>query len=331
MRAEKSSTLPVLTDLRQLYYFTQLAEYGSLSAAALALNMAQPSLSVSLARLESTLGLQLVVRSARGIDLTPSGHAVLNRTKRLLRQNQALIDLVTGLRKAGQPEINIGLSPSISSVLAVPLAETFHLEAPGGKLHVTEGMCHAMEELLLRNQLDVACSFAPPDPNLFISYPFITEDLFVVTAPDNWDEDIDEKGYAVRPITLKELCVLPLALPNNSYGGRKLIEDVLAKQNLAPNISMSIDGLQSLLQIAIRASAYTILPQSPLSAHMSQGRLAAVRVENNLLQRTCYLVVKREKQQSALLTRTLSIIFEITSELIKRAQLHAKIHEFRPI
>lgn len=318
-----------LTDLRQLYYFAKLAEHGSFSAAAMALNMTQPSLSASLGKLESTLGLQLVDRSVRGIELTESGRVILDRAKAMLRQNQAILDLARTLHRVEHQQVNIGLSPSIGAILAVPLAETFHLEAPGVNIHVTEGMAKSMVEQLRHNHLDIACGYRPVDPKMFVSHPLITEELFLVTAPDNWAEPIDEHGFAVRPISLKELSTLPLALPNNSYGGRKLILDRLAGQGLVPNIAMSIDGLQPLLQVAERASAYTILPQSSFVTHLRQGKLAAVRIENNSLNRTCYLIAKREMQHSALLARTIAIIFKLTAELIRRNQFNVELHKFK--
>ena len=331
MSDDRAETAACLTDLRQLYYFTKLVEHGSFSAAAAAVNMTQPSLSASLGKLESTLGLQLVNRSVRGIELTESGKVILDRAKAMLRQNQAILDLARTLHRVEHQQVNIGLSPSIGAFLAVPLAETFHLEAPGVHIHVTEGMARSMVEQLRHNHLDIACGYRPIDPKVFVSHPLITEELFLVTAPDNWAEPIDADGFALRPISLKELSALPLALPNNSYGGRKLILETLAGQGLVPNIAMSIDGLQPLLQVAARASAYTILPQSAFATQLRQGKLAAVRVENNSLTRTCYLIAKREMQHSALIARTFEIIFKVAAEMIRRNQFNVEIHGFKSI
>ena len=57
-------------NFKRLSYFLALAEHGSISAAANALNMAQPSLSENIAKLEDELGTKLAIRGARGVQMT---------------------------------------------------------------------------------------------------------------------------------------------------------------------------------------------------------------------------------------------------------------------
>lgn len=66
-------------DLRQIYYFIALADHGSISAAAEALGMAQPSLSENMAKLERRLNVKLALRAARGVELTEAGRALAAR------------------------------------------------------------------------------------------------------------------------------------------------------------------------------------------------------------------------------------------------------------
>ena len=60
-------------DLRQLRYFQAIAETGSISAASHRLNVAQPSLSLHLRNMEEHLGTKLLLRGARGVQLTEAG------------------------------------------------------------------------------------------------------------------------------------------------------------------------------------------------------------------------------------------------------------------
>jgi DNA-binding transcriptional LysR family regulator len=70
---------PVLNDLRQLRYFVAVADAGQLTQAARRLDVAQPTLSQAIARLESQLGVQLLDRANRGVTPTPAGSVFLER------------------------------------------------------------------------------------------------------------------------------------------------------------------------------------------------------------------------------------------------------------
>lgn len=59
--------------LQQLYYFREVAEQGSINKAAGTLMVTQPNLSRSIQKLEEELGLKLLVRSNKGIQLTEEG------------------------------------------------------------------------------------------------------------------------------------------------------------------------------------------------------------------------------------------------------------------
>src|SRR4051812_7666276 len=72
---------PVLNDLRQLRYFVAVAQAGQLTEAARRLDVAQPTLSQAIARLESQLGVQLLERENRGVTLTPTGRAFLGKAQ----------------------------------------------------------------------------------------------------------------------------------------------------------------------------------------------------------------------------------------------------------
>src|ERR1700693_4472188 len=88
-------------ELRHLRYFVAVAEEGSLTVAAeRRLHTAQPSLSRQMRDLEYAVGAQLMVRSARGIELTAAGRAFLDHARLALAQVDAAVEAA---RRAAQP------------------------------------------------------------------------------------------------------------------------------------------------------------------------------------------------------------------------------------
>src|ERR1700722_7864528 len=77
-------------ELRHLRYFVAVAEAGSLTVAAeRKLHTSQPSLSRQMRDLEAEVGVQLLTRRARGIELTPAGRAFLDPARLVLSQVEA--------------------------------------------------------------------------------------------------------------------------------------------------------------------------------------------------------------------------------------------------
>jgi LysR family hca operon transcriptional activator len=88
-------------DLRHLRYFIAVAEEGSLTVAAeKRLHTAQPSLSRQMRDLEDELGCALMVRSAKGIDLTDAGRVFLDHARLVVRQVEAATETA---RRAASP------------------------------------------------------------------------------------------------------------------------------------------------------------------------------------------------------------------------------------
>lgn len=101
-----------MLELRQLRYFATVAELGSLSRAAEALHMTQPSLSRQLTSLERSLGHQLLRRGPRGTALTPAGEALNAEMVGLLRQIERIPEVLDAAVAAALL-LNLGVPPGV--------------------------------------------------------------------------------------------------------------------------------------------------------------------------------------------------------------------------
>jgi LysR family transcriptional regulator, nitrogen assimilation regulatory protein len=322
----KTVDLMPMLELRQLYYFLALADHGSISAAAEALGMAQPSLSENVAKLERRLNVKLVLRGARGVELTEAGRAFTARGRQLLQMSQSLVEAVQAVGGAAVGHVAVGLPPSIGLVLAVPLAETVQSELPEVRLHVSEGMSRSILERIENEIVHLGCVYDVPDASTFIAHPLLTEEMFLVTAPDNWPEPIGPDGRALRPITVAEVEGLPLVLPNSSHGARTLIERQVRGHNVKLNVAMEIDALPHIIEMVCRASAYSILSEAAVREHVNAGRLAMVPIEGVKIERTAFLVRKRSRPISRAVLEVQNSIIMIIDEMISRYRLSARMH-----
>src|SRR5271168_5375867 len=96
-------------ELRHLRYFVAVAEAGSLTVAAeQRLHTSQPSLSRQIRDLESELGVQLLARRARGIELTPAGRTFLDHARLVLSQVDAASEAARRVAHPSKPCFAIG-------------------------------------------------------------------------------------------------------------------------------------------------------------------------------------------------------------------------------
>jgi len=313
-------------DLRQLYYFLALAEHGSISAAAESLGMAQPSLSENIAKLERRLGVQLAIRGARGVEMTEAGTTLVARGRQLLQSAQSLVDSVQTIGTSAAGLVSVALPPSVGLVLAVPLAETIKAEMPEVHLQLSEGMSRSILERVENETLHLGCVYDVPDASLFTFQPLYTEEMFLITAPDNWPEPIGPDGRALRPIQVEELSGLPLVMPHNSHGARTLVERFARLKGAKLNIAMEIDALPHIAEMCCRASAYSILPEASVVHLVREGRLALVPIEGVKMERTAYLVRKRSRPVSFATAAVQASMTEILQEMIGRYRLSARSH-----
>ncbi|MDP8909158.1 MAG: LysR family transcriptional regulator [Chloroflexota bacterium] len=102
-------------ELRHLRYFVTVADEGQLTRAAARLGITQPALSRALRSLEQDLGVVLLTRQARGVELTPAGRAFYPKARQALL---ASMDAVDATRAAGRPgrELTLGFQPPWSAI-----------------------------------------------------------------------------------------------------------------------------------------------------------------------------------------------------------------------
>ena len=141
-------------DIKQLRTFIRVAEVGSLSQASDRLRLAQPALSRQIKMLENEIGVPLFVRHGRGMKLTEAGRQLLESVGAPLRQLEQSFDELRSSAKRIEGRVSLGMTPTISFILAGRLAKRVAKELPGVSLRIVEGYGGYLVEWLQRNEID---------------------------------------------------------------------------------------------------------------------------------------------------------------------------------
>lgn len=147
--------------LRQLAYFREVARRLHFRRAAEALAIAQPALSRAVAQLETDLGARLLNRTRRGVELTPAGQLLLERSEPLLRGLAALPGDLRALAGGQVGTVRVGFTGLAMATVLPGILRVFHAAHPGIRLELTEMPTSA--QLAALQAGDLACGFFHPD------------------------------------------------------------------------------------------------------------------------------------------------------------------------
>jgi DNA-binding transcriptional LysR family regulator len=148
-----------MLDVTRLRVLVAVARHGSVTAAARALNYAQPSVSHHLARLEAETGIKLVQRAGRGIRLTDAGRLLAERAVEVIGRLDAAeneLAVFSGLR-AGR--LRLAAFPSALSTIVPAAAAIMHERHPSVDLRLTEAEPPEAVRMLRAGYVDVALIF----------------------------------------------------------------------------------------------------------------------------------------------------------------------------
>ena len=250
-------------DLKQIEAFVRVAELGSFTKAALAMQVAQPLLSRHIRQLEVELHQSLLIRNGRGVTPTESGLLMLEHARGILYQVALAKEELSGTSGALAGPISIGLPPSLSRLITVPLTLAFKTALPQAKLSLTEGFSALMYESLRAGRIDMAVLYNPA-PSQDLEMTHLHEDALILIGSS---KGIGQKSQVLlKPnLLLKDLCELPLILPSKPNAFRLLIEVQMQKLNARPKIALEIDGINAILELVKEGLGFAVLPTYTLN------------------------------------------------------------------
>ncbi len=151
-------------DMQQLQYFQMVANLQHMTRAARELNITQPALSTSLARLEKELDLQLFDRSGRQVVLNDNGRLFLNYVNRILNEYEEAIGAMDRQKNYLNSTVSLLISGS------------------GFPKNIIKGFCQKHPEINIRQQLIYSEHFhpkifTPTTSFLLTAYPFTFKDF----------------------------------------------------------------------------------------------------------------------------------------------------------
>lgn len=271
-------------ELRQLRYLIGVCEAGGVLAASRTLHVAQPALSQSIAALEDELGVQLFVRTNRGMKLTPAGQTLVEHAHVVLADVERARNSVRAVDAFLEGEVVLGLPTTVALVATLPILQATRSKFGKLKLKIIESHSGFLGEWLQAGRLDLSVLFVSGNESAFECRPLLSEKLGLVTLPQNCPSS--------QEISLNSLASLPLLLPSKEHGLRRIIDSVCAEHGIQLNVIAEVDSLPNIKKAVRAGMGSTILSPGALSEEVTDGILAmtticAPHIERQVACATC--------------------------------------------
>lgn len=186
-------------DFRDLEYFAVLADHGHVGRAAEALGLSQPAVSLSLRRLEKSLGTKLVKRTPKGVELTEVGSALLSQVVRLRLAREDVVREIADLTQGRFGNLRIGAHPGVVDDLLGPACCALLKAAPKVALTVTVEANDVAVIALREGRLDLIVNIIPAASYKDIVHEHLMDDTMVVFA------SADHRLAKRKQVTMEDL------------------------------------------------------------------------------------------------------------------------------
>jgi LysR family nitrogen assimilation transcriptional regulator len=307
-------------DARKLRYFVTVAQLGSFSAAARSLHVAQPALSRHVRALEESLGVELLVREARGVALTREGEELFVHGARALEQLDLLPRVVGPRSRRVSGRVVIGLPTSAAAVVAVPLLEAAFRRLPLVRVHLVESLSGYLREWIEAGRLDLAVVYDPtPNPVLRLD-PILVEDLWLVGAPGALPGRGDE-------IAFRDVPRYPLVVPGATHSHRRLVEGVALGRGLRLDVRAEVDSLTVQKGIVASGQVFTILPHGSIQAELRSGTLAARRIVDPTVSRSVVLASALARTDNQACNAVARLLLDVSRRAVAGGTWRGRIDE----
>lgn len=242
-------------DIRQLKYFVTIINEGSISAAAKALHMSQPPLSMQIQQLEDELGCKLLERNTRHIYPTEAGQLLYKRANAILdlcaSTRTELLDITEGI----SGNLCIGAISSVCSTTLVQWINHFHQKYEHITFDIKEANTYELIDMVRSGSIDLA----------LVRTPFNAPDLKCISLHQEALCAIGTNTYLGKysdanvPLTLNDLANLPLIIYRR---WESILRNAFAKASLQPKIICINDDARTTADFAAAGLGVGIVPTS---------------------------------------------------------------------
>ena len=269
---ESRNGKPSGIQLVQVEGFLEVARRGSVSRAAEALFITQPTLTARLQGLERELGAALFLRTSHGMRLTDAGRAWIPFAERALRALVDGRDALEQVMTASAGHLMIAAAPAVSTYVLPELLERFVQAHPRVEVSVRTGHSEDVVELVLRDEVQLGLGRAIRHPDLELR-PFHTEDLVLVCAPEH---PFTQLSF----VTMAQVAAEKLIMFDRTSSYYEITQGAFLSAGVRLHGLMELDSIEAAKKMVERDLGVALLPGTAVAREIAGKTLRAVKMKD---------------------------------------------------
>lgn len=239
--------------LRQFHYLVALEQEGHFGRAAERCHVSQPSLSSAIKQLEKELGIPIIMRHQRFQGFTAEGQRVVEWSKRILADRDAMLEELAIMRESLQGHLRIGAMPMSSPVLPI-VERLFGARHPGVQLDIQFMGFEQMKLALTNFGLDVGVTYLENQPlERLHTLPLYEERLSLLVPENGWLSGSDS-------VTWAQAAELPLCLLSPFMYERQMMDKAFASHGCKAHPRLESNSIFQLAFHVMKGELATVIP-----------------------------------------------------------------------
>lgn len=286
--------------IRHLKIFVSVCEHNSVTRAAEALYMAQPTVSHCIAEMEKHYNVELFERINQRLVLTDIGKELFIKGKDILTEFEEFENLAESRGK--NPRLRVGSAITLGQTVIPQFMQALGESGLNIRSHIVIKPSAAIQRELERGNLDFAILDGEITSPYLVAQPFREEKLVAVAHHD---------FEAPTSLRLNEFVKYPLLLREQGNLARDYLEKLLHDHNLSVRPTIDSVNNQVLITATFARLGIAFLPDSVVREYIEKQRLKEILVEDLDAIRTNYIVIHKNKKLNPLQQQAFDILKNI--------------------
>jgi DNA-binding transcriptional LysR family regulator len=297
------------TSIRQLEVLDAMSREGSVTAAAGALHLTQPAVSMQLRQLEEQLQLSLFEPVGRGLQITEPGRELAALATDLLQRLDDFSRAARELRGVHRGRVRLGVV-STAKYFAPRLLAQFLKSHPGLELKLNVYNREHIIEELQSYAIDLGIMGRPPEGGNLVGTPFAPNPLAIVAAPSH-------RLSLINQISPEDLENEPFIVRESGSGTRIAMDRFFADIGVTINPVMETDSNETIKQSIMAGIGIGMLSLHTVRLEMAAGRMVVLRVAGLPLRRQWFVVHSRQRRLTPAAEEFLQYLLREADDLMR--------------
>ncbi|HZD58886.1 MAG TPA: selenium metabolism-associated LysR family transcriptional regulator [Anaerolineae bacterium] len=276
-------------NINQLRAFVSIVEKGTFSAAARTMGVSQPAVSLQIQALEEYIGVDLLDRRTKKVQLTEAGRLFYPTALQIVSQVDNVQHQLEELGESVRGRLSVGGSTIPGEYVLPKLLGRFKKEYPDVSITLRIGDTSEIAEQVISGELQVGLIGAKIGAGQLNARPFLHDELvFIVPA--------DHKLAQKHVLTLSDLSEAEFITRERGSGTRQTIENYLTKHGLSIdglNVVMELGSTEAVVNAVSAGLGVSMVSKWAAERSLKLGELVTVRVPGSPVARDLYLVASK--------------------------------------